>query len=102
MATRIDTEYPVLSGVLATAGYLVFTATPDGDVVAYDAENLKELWRFPTGSGLNAPVITYAVDGKQFIAVSVGLGGTMPKWWIEAVPGLENVNPSSMIFAFSL
>ena len=102
MTMRIDTKYPILSGVLATAGDLVFTATPDGDVVAYDAENLKELWRFPTGSGLNAPVITYAVNGKQYIAISVGLGGTMPKWWIEAVPGLEDVNPSAMIFAFSL
>ena len=102
MTMRIDTEYPILSGVLATAGDLVFTATPDGDVVAYDAENLNELWRFPTGSGLNAPVITYAINGKQYIAISVGLGGTMPKWWIEAVPGLEDVNPSAMIFTFSL
>ena len=102
VTAKVDTEYPILSGVLATAGDLIFTATPDGDVVAFDAENLKELWRFPTGSGLNATMITYGVGGKQYLSVSVGLGGTMPMWWIDAVPGLENVRPSAMIFTFSL
>ncbi len=75
---------------------------PDGDVIAYDAQTLQELWRFPTGSGIIAPVMSYAVDGKQFITVAVGFGGTMPKWWIDAVPGLENTNPSAMIFTFAL
>ena len=99
---KVETHYPILGGVLATAGDLVFTAMPDGDVVAYDAETLKELWRFPTGSGINAPVITYAVNGKQYISIAVGLAGGMPKWWIDGVPGLENTNPSSMIFTFAL
>ncbi len=99
---KAESEWPLLGGVLATAGDLVFTGLPNGDLVAYDAENLNELWRFPTGSGINAPPISYAVDGKQYIAIAVGFGGTMPKWWIDATPGLENTNPSSMIFAFAL
>lgn len=102
IAIKADTKYPILGGVLSTAGDIVFAGMPDGDLVAFDAETLKELWRFPTGSGINAPTISYAVDGKQYIAIAVGFGGTMPKWWIDAVPGLENTNPSAMIFAFSL
>ncbi|MDA0821739.1 MAG: PQQ-dependent dehydrogenase, methanol/ethanol family [Proteobacteria bacterium] len=102
VAFKAESEWPLLGGVLATAGDLVFAGLPNGDVVAYDAENLTELWRFPTGSGINAPVMSYAVDGKQFVAIAVGFGGTMPKWWIDAVPGLENTNPSSMIFSFAL
>ena len=95
-------KYPVLGGVLATAGDLVFTATPDGDVLAYDAASLEELWRFPTGSGINAPVMTYAIGDTQYVSIAVGFGGTMPKWWIDAVPGLENTNPGAMIFTFAL
>ena len=62
----------------------------------------KRLGKYPKTKGINAPVMTYAVDGKQYVAIAVGLGGTMPKWWMDAVPGLENTNPSAMIFAFSL
>jgi alcohol dehydrogenase (cytochrome c) len=99
---KAESEWPLLGGVLATAGDLVFTGLPNGDLVAYDAENLNELWRFPTGSGINAPPISYAIGKKQYIAIAVGFGGTMPKWWIDSTPGLENTNPSSMIFAFAL
>lgn len=102
IVNKIETNYPILAGVLATAGDLVFTATPDGDVLVYDAETLDELWRFPTGSGINAAPMSYAVNGKQYVSIAVGFGGTMPKWWIDAVPGLENTNPGAMIFTFAL
>lgn len=102
VAAKRETRWPVLGGTLATGGDLVFAGMPDGDLVAFDAETLAELWLFPTGSGLNAPVISYAVGDKQYVAVAVGFGGTMPKWWIDAVPGLEHTNVSAMIYAFSL
>ena len=102
IAAKRETRLPVLGGVLTTAGGLAFVGLPNGDVVAFDAETLDELWRFPTGSGINAPVVSYAASGKQYIAIAVGLGGAMPGWWIQAVPGAEHINPSAMIFAFSL
>jgi len=102
VAYKVESEWPLLGGVLATAGDLVFAGLPNGDLVAFDAENLKELWRFPTGSGINAPVMSYAVEDTQYVAIAVGFGGTLPKWWIDATPGLENTNPSSMIFAFAI
>ena len=34
--------------------------------------NGEKLWQFMTGAGVNAPLITYAVDGKQFVAVAGG------------------------------
>ena len=33
------------------------------------------LWQFQTGSGINAPPITYTYKGKQYVAIQVGLGG---------------------------
>ena len=60
------------SGILATAGGLLFYGDPSGNVVAADARNGKALWRFPT-SGLNkASPMTYTVDGKQYVALTVG------------------------------
>jgi len=44
-------------------------------LVAYRADNGKELWQFPTGVGLSAPPITYSVDGRQYLAILTGWGG---------------------------
>jgi alcohol dehydrogenase (cytochrome c) len=38
--------YPNVSGVLATAGGLVFTGLTDGSIIAYDDETLEPLWKF--------------------------------------------------------
>ena len=91
----------MLGGMLSTQD-LVFTGHPDGKISAYDAKTLKELWSFETGSGVNAPPITYSVDGKQYIAIAVGLGGAWPKWFVDSTPELKDIQPSSMLFAFAL
>lgn len=62
-------------GVLTTATGLVFHGTADGRFVAYDAHNGKILWESAIGSGIIAPPITYAVDGKQYVSIAVGWGG---------------------------
>jgi alcohol dehydrogenase (cytochrome c) len=64
--------YPNYSGALATAGNLVFLGHIDGTFAAYDAKTLEERWSFNTGTGINAPAITYAINGKQYIAVLAG------------------------------
>ncbi len=60
------------SGMLATAGGIVFTGHRDGKVVAYNDETLEELWTFNTGIHIKSPLITYAFGGKQFVAVKAG------------------------------
>jgi alcohol dehydrogenase (cytochrome c) len=92
----------MLGGILATAGGLVFTGHPSGEFVALDAKTLEELWRFETGAGINAPPISYSVDGKQYIALLVGLGGAWPKWFVDSTAGLEKMEPGSMLFVFAL
>jgi alcohol dehydrogenase (cytochrome c) len=95
-------EYPNLSGAMATAGNLVFIGEADGSFTAHDAKTLNELWSFDTGAGVNAPPITYSVNGKQYIAIEVGLGGAWPKWFVDGTKGLEKMQPGSMLFVFSL
>jgi alcohol dehydrogenase (cytochrome c) len=57
-------------GMLATAGGLAFVGDYAGNLIAFDARNGKVLWRFPTGAAIQAPPITYTLDGKQVIAVA--------------------------------
>lgn len=102
VVAKHETLYPMLGGILTTAGQLVLTAHPSGEIVALDAKTLQELWRFETGSGVNAPPMTYAVGDKQYIAILVGLGGAWPKWFVDGTPGLEKMQPSSMLYVFSL
>ena len=67
-----DLRNQVVSGALATAGGLLFYGESNGDFVARDVDDGKPLWRFATGAGVNAPAITYAVDGRQYVAVAAG------------------------------
>ncbi len=62
-------------GTLATAGNLVLQGTSGGKLHAYRADSGLPLWSFDVGVGVSAPPITYAVDGKQYIAILAGWGG---------------------------
>jgi alcohol dehydrogenase (cytochrome c) len=72
MAWKADTDQPLMGGVLATAGNLVFTGEGNGWFNAYDARTGKKLWSFQCGAGVNAPPVSYTVNGKQYIAVAAG------------------------------
>lgn len=61
-------------GTLTTAGNLVFQGRADGDFAAYDAATGELLWKFPVGLGVSAPPITYAIGGRQYVALLVGWG----------------------------
>jgi glucose dehydrogenase len=69
---QVRTEQPMIGGILATAGGLVFTGEGNGFFKAYDSETGGELWRFQAGAGVNAPPSSYTVDGRQYIVVAAG------------------------------
>jgi PQQ-dependent dehydrogenase (methanol/ethanol family) len=60
------------SGVVATASGIVFYADPNGAFVAVDDTTGKILWHYDTNVGMKGPPMTYAVDGKQYVAVTAG------------------------------
>ena len=72
IAWQAKTPQPLVGGTLATKGGLVFTGEGDGWFDAFDAGSGKLIWRFNCGAGVNAPPITYAVNGKQYVAVAAG------------------------------
>src|SRR4029450_10896938 len=59
-------------GSPVTAGNPVCRGEPDGNFLALDAKTGKELWRFQTGFGADAPPVFYEVDGEQYVAIATG------------------------------
>ena len=70
IAWRTKLAKPVISGLLATAGGLVFTGLSDRKVVALDARTGQQLWTFSGDAGFNAPPIAYEVNGVQYVAIA--------------------------------
>jgi len=98
---RKTLPYPNFAGVLSTGGGLIFTALLDGTIVALDDETLDELWSVNVGSGFNAPPMTYAVDGKQYIAIASGLFNNARNR-LNRMPDLKGMSSAPMIFVFGL
>lgn len=72
IAWQHKTSQPLVGGVLATAGGLLFCGEGDGKFAAYDSQTGKSLWQYASEFGVNAPPITYQVNGEQYIAVASG------------------------------
>ena len=99
---KLDTKYPLIAGVLSTAGGLVFVAQHEGKFCAFDDETLDELWCFHMNTLIDAPAMTFAVDGKQYVAVASGGWGIIPTYFAPSVPGLEKIRNANLLWVFSL
>jgi alcohol dehydrogenase (cytochrome c) len=90
--------HPMCASVLATAGDLVFAGAPSGDFYAFDANTGELLWQFQCGSGHHSSPTTYAIDGRQYVAVPAGWGS-----WVEGFgPAMVGAGRGSALFAFAL
>jgi alcohol dehydrogenase (cytochrome c) len=72
---EVPSDIPRFSGVLSTAGGIVFSGQLTGEFDAFDANDGKKLWSFQTGSGIEGQPVTWQQDGVQYIAVTSGYGG---------------------------
>lgn len=97
---RALTKYPMHSGVLSTAGNLVFTGDLGGTVRAFDGNTLEILWNIDLGTGFKGTPMTYSVNGKQYIAI-LGGAGNNPGASIKH-PDLANQKAAQMLWVFTL
>src|ERR1700722_5476067 len=97
---------PNWGAMLVPAGGLVISGgTHDPKIRAFDAKDGKMLWEFPTSSGIEAPVTTYLVDGKQYLAVLSGWGGDangMNGAIQRTVSGVPSVPEGGSVWVFAL
>jgi alcohol dehydrogenase (cytochrome c) len=70
---RFRAPAPVVAGVTATAGGLTFTADQSGAIYAFDTRTGAVRWRHDAGMPVGGGVVTYAVAGRQYLAVAAGL-----------------------------
>ena len=80
MRWRYHSPTPLVAGVLATAGGLVFTADLRGNVIGFDAQTGDQRFHYNTGQPIGGGVISYGVGGKQYVAVASGLHA--PLTWV--------------------
>ncbi len=95
-------EAPLWAGVMATAGGLVFTGTPEGKFIAFDDETGEELWSFQTGSGIVGQPVTWEQDGEQYVSVISGWGGAVPLWGGEVAKKVSYLNQGGLLWTFKL
>ena len=70
---------PFLTGVVSTAGNVAFVGDFDRVFRAVDTSNGKTVWKTRLGTTVQGYPVSFSVDGKQYIAVTTGLGGGSPQ-----------------------
>ncbi|MEM7540439.1 MAG: PQQ-binding-like beta-propeller repeat protein [Pseudomonadota bacterium] len=72
IAWQIKTPEPLIGGVLATAGGVLFMGEGNGRFNAFDSSSGARLWAYDCGAGVNAPAMSYEINGRQYVAVAAG------------------------------
>ena len=91
------------TGALATAGGVVFAGSIDRFMRAYDDASGKVLWEARLNDVPNAPPISFAVNGKQYVAVIAGNGGAQAATFPVLVPEIQNPpDRSATLWVFEL
>jgi alcohol dehydrogenase (cytochrome c) len=88
---KYHSTQPMVAAVTPTAGGLLFTGDFNGDLLAFDAATGKILFKAQTGGPIGGGVVTYAVEGRQYVAVAAGMK--------NAIMGTESGPASVVIYA---
>jgi alcohol dehydrogenase (cytochrome c) len=97
---EVDKKTPDWSGILSTAGGVIFSGTQTGQFKAYDAATGKELWSFQTGSGITGAPIAWERDGKQYVTVLSGSATVYAA--LSGDPEIANVPAGGSVWTFAL
>jgi alcohol dehydrogenase (cytochrome c) len=98
---KVHIPYTNNSGVLSTAGGVIFTGFTDGTFAAYDDTTLDQLWKINVGSGFNAPPMTFEIGGKQYVAILSGLSRIALGRHVFT-PELRDMRNQTMLWVFGL
>jgi alcohol dehydrogenase (cytochrome c) len=93
---------PANGAVLATAGNLIFWGDLDRRLHAFDAETGKQLWEGVVGGSIAVSTITYAVNGKQYVAILTGDGALGPGLVTLHAPEIKRVAGHNAVYVFAL
>jgi alcohol dehydrogenase (cytochrome c) len=89
---------PLMAGVAATAGGVLFTSNMEGEALAFDQATGKQLWSFRMGGAGRGQPIVYELDGKPYVAIPSGGWATMG----AMLSGSSILPEGGQLFVFSL
>ena len=98
---RLHSTYQNNSGVLSTAGGVIFTGYTNGTFAAFDDITLEELWKINVGTGFAAPPMTFEANGRQYVAILAGLSRAA-RSRNNLTPELRDMRSQTMLFVFGL
>lgn len=99
----IEQRAPFLTAALSTAGDVVFVGDLDRYFRAYDVKTGAELWKVRLGTSVQGHPVTFSIDGKQYLAVTTGLGGGSPRDVPRVIaPEIHHPGNGNALYVFRL
>jgi quinohemoprotein ethanol dehydrogenase len=77
---RVERPSMVTTGVIATAGNIVFQGSVDSKLSAFAAADGRLLWQYDTQAPALSPLLSYSVNRRQYVTILTGLGSVMASW----------------------